>query len=144
MATIDDVIQTLKDIKDLITWLPERLRVASNQIVVTSLSEISETLGTIRAGEFRSGNGRDPGQGFSGVRIGYPPFIYDNSEYNLVGISDDELQAGISAEDGKLYAAEGRMIIDRLGLASINKTTEVADDNPAYGSTNERHPVIGT
>jgi hypothetical protein len=116
MATIDDVMKVLRDIKDLITWLPERVRVASNQIMVTSLSEISETLGTIRAGEFRAGNGKDPGQGFTGIRILWPGAYYNDQEWYLVTAEDDELQVGIGAEDGIFVAGEGNVTLSKGGI----------------------------
>lgn len=83
---------------------------------IAGLSEITENAGTILAGEFRSGNRELPGDGFSGVRIGYPGFTYDAETWNLAGINDDTLQVGFRASDGKFLAGGGIAILDVNGL----------------------------
>ena len=42
---------------------------AAQVIVVNGLSDISESLGMVQAGEFRVGNRVDPGKGFTGGRF---------------------------------------------------------------------------
>lgn len=66
--------------------------------------------------DMRFGNGVLPGQGFSGLRIAYPPVIYAGDTWNLVGVNNDVMQVGISAADGKLYAGGGTVVIDSSGI----------------------------
>jgi hypothetical protein len=138
---IEQVLQLLHQILSLVQDLPERLRIAANQINVTSLSEISEKLGMIRAGEFRAGNEVDPGFGFSGMRIAYPPLYYEDAPWNLVGVSNDVLQVGISASDGKFYAAAGRLIVDK-DFISVTGLNYAYTHSATYG-TDTRNALMG-
>ena len=65
--------------------------------VIGGLSDIDSNLGLVMAGEFRVGNNVRPGDGFSGVRMGYPAFTYDSADWNIVGINNDVLQFGLLA-----------------------------------------------
>lgn len=73
---------------------------------IPNLSTLSNQLGLQIAGEFRTGNGIVPGNGFTGGRFGYPGFTYNNEEWFLVGVEDDVLKVGLNISDGKLYAEE--------------------------------------
>jgi len=83
---------------------------------IAGLSEITTDAGVLLAGEFRSGNQELPGDGFSGVRMGYPGFTYDAETWNLVGISNDTLQVGLRASDGKLVAGGGVVVLNEDGI----------------------------
>ena len=120
MVTLDEVMIIMKKVLAEIAYLPERIRIASNQIVVTSLSEISETLGLVKAGEFRSGNNKEPGTGFSGLRIMYPPFRHEDKEWNLAGFENDVLKVGVSASDGSLYGIEGRWWLNEREMGMLH------------------------
>lgn len=117
---LEKILSILRDIRRMIDDLPERIRVTANQINVTSLSEISERLGLIRAGEFRSGNQNDPGEGFSGIRMGYPPFYYQGNPYVLAGVDNDSLQFGLRNSDGAGVFAGG---LATIGENAINIDT---------------------
>ena len=113
MPSIGQIQALVEQIKNDLPLLIQRSQVTPNQIVVGGgLSDISERLGLLQAGEFRTGNGNEPGFGFSGVRIGYPAFVYESETWNFVGVNDDVLQVGISAEDGKMYFGAGTGILD--------------------------------
>lgn len=62
-----------------------------------------------------------PGQGFSGVRIGQPAFEYAGELWNIAGISNDVLQFGIRASDGKLVFGGGDGHLDEFGLTFQNQ-----------------------
>jgi len=114
-ALIERLIELVERLYQEVLYLPERIRIKANQIVVTTLSEVSERLGLIRAGEFRSGNNNEPGDGFTGVRIGYPPFNYADDEWNIVSVNNDDLEVGFNT-DGKAYFAGGDATLDSTGL----------------------------
>lgn len=80
------------------------------------LSDIVPDMGLVESGEFRAGNGVEPGSGFSGIRMGYPSFAYVDGEWNIVGVVNDAMQFGLSAADGKAYFAAGAAVIDQEGI----------------------------
>ena len=86
MATLESILAEVQVLRQLVDDLPSRIEIASNQIVVISgLSDIDHRLGLVTAGEFRTGNGVVPGDGFTGVRIGYPAFTYGSFTSLLPG-----------------------------------------------------------
>jgi len=75
--------------------------------------------------DMRLGNGLQPGYGFSGIRIAYPPVTYGGVDWNLVGIENDTLQAGIRASDGKIIAGAGTVILDDQGVTIEHGEEEI-------------------
>ena len=108
-ASLDAIYNEVVRLNEKLDALPGLIEVNASQVKIISLDELSETLGLIKAGEFRTGNLRVPGDSFSGLRIGYPGFYYPGTStvssdlYNIAGIDLDTLAVGISATDGKLY-----------------------------------------
>lgn len=116
-ADINKLIQDIMMLAGKIEAVLPNLAISGKQVIVAEgLSDISEKLGLVSAGEFRTGNGRNPGSGFSGVRIAYPPLPYSNEEWNIAGIENDILQVGIRASDGKLYGGGGAAVISSEGI----------------------------
>ena len=116
-TTLQDIHDLLTAIKDEVRDLITLQRISPDQIVVQEgLSDISRRLGLVQAGEFRAGNGQEPGRGFSGVRIAYPAMTYNNDTWNIVGVDNDVLQVGIRASDGTLFAGAGDVLIDNSGI----------------------------
>lgn len=117
MTTLQDILNKLDDVTLLVQDLPAQfLMSGANIVVVGGLSDIAENLGLIQAGEFRTGNGELPGNGFSGVRIAYPSMTYDSEEWHIVGINNDTLQFGLRASDGAALAGGGKVVIDANGI----------------------------
>lgn len=132
MASLHEIQALVQRIHDDLPLLIERSKITPKQVVtVTGLSDITERLGLVQAGEFRSGNGKEIGFGFSGVRLGYPAFAYAGDTYNFVGVENDVLQVGISADDGKLYFGAGVGILSASGIQLV--ATGLFSDNVAYG-----------
>lgn len=107
-------------------------------IQVSTLSSLTPEMGLIESGEFRAGNGIEPGNGFSGVRIGYPGFEYPAGSgqiWHIVGVNNDVLMVGISAADGKLYAGGGAMVVDNTGIALNGLGTLITMIATANGAT---------
>lgn len=116
-ATLEGILNLVSDIQRSVTDLPSRINVPSSQVtVVSGLSDIDQRLGLVVAGEFRAGNGKDPGKGFTGVRIAYPPMAYGTPTYNIVGVNADVLQFGLRATDGVALAGAGNIQMDAVGL----------------------------
>lgn len=136
MADMSDVLDVLTDIENYLVDLPTKIILRANQIfIVNGLSDVSENLGIVTAGEFRAGNRNEPGMflrtavagsGFSGMRMAYPAMSYDldgtATDWNLVGINDDILQFGVRASDGKLVAGGGAVILDEDGITAVGGT----------------------
>ena len=114
-ATLDDVKLTLDRIEASLGGIANKLVITGHQVNATNLSEITQDLGLVRAGEFRTGQG-EPGAGFDGVRIAWPPMTYNAADWNIVGVSNDVLQFGLSATNGKAYAGAGAVILDSDGI----------------------------
>lgn len=120
MATLEEILSKLVDIEGYLVALPSTLLIRAGQIVIVSgLSDISETLGCITAGEFRAGNREEPGQGFSGMRTAYPPMTYDSDTWNLVGVENDVMQFGVRAADGMLVAGGGSVVLSSTGISAL-------------------------
>ena len=116
---MSDVLNVLTAIENYLIDLPMKIILKADQIfIVNGLSDVSENLGIITAGEFRSGNRLEPGKLFSGMRMAYPPMTYSASEWNLVGVNADVLQFGVRASDGKLLAGGGAVILDASGITA--------------------------
>jgi hypothetical protein len=111
------------------------------RLSINNLGEISDQLGLVLAGEFRSGNDKAPGDGFSGVRIGYPPFAYDSEDWNIAGLNSDVLQFGLRASDGKAIAGGGAVILDAEGvtLPDSGDAFTLTTYNEASDTTSRTH-----
>jgi hypothetical protein len=122
MATLEEIQQILTRIEADLPALIQRSQISPKQVVIVNgLSDLSERLGLVQAGEFRSGNGLEPGFGFSGTRMGYPPFSYSGELWNIVGIENDVIQVGIRASDGKLLFGGGNGFLDQFGVNLKNQ-----------------------
>lgn len=142
MASLSDILAVVKQIRDELPDLVARAKLSPKQVAIsTGLSDISEKLGLIQAGEFRSGNGVEPGKGFTGVRIGYPAFVYDGQNWNIVGILNDGIQFGLNAADGKAYFAAGQAVMDSQALKLTGIT--YGFQHVATYNGNERTGKIG-
>lgn len=121
MASLAEIQSLVQRIHDDLPLLVQRSQIAPQQIVVgEGLADISRRLGLIQAGEFRAGNGKEPGSGFTGGRYGYPGFLYGSETYFLAGVEDDVLQVGLSITDGKIYAGQGTVQIFTGGITIDN------------------------
>jgi hypothetical protein len=109
-----------------------------SRVLVQNLSAISNQMGLQIAGEFRSGNGKVPGDGFTGGRFGWPGFSYGSDTWFLAGVLNDVLQVGLSLTDGKIYAGGGTVVISSSGIdisvAGVHKTSIQSDGDFFIGS----------
>jgi len=143
MASIAEIQALVEQIKADLPLLINRSQIAPKQVVIINgLSDMSERLGLIQAGEFRSGNGKEPGFLFSGVRIGYPAFAYAGDTYNFVGVNADVLQIGISADDGKLYFGAGAGTLESAGIVIVADLTAFSDSR-AYKFKDSDGDIMG-
>jgi len=143
MASLDAIQAILEQIREDLPLLVQRSQIAPVQIVIgEGLSDISGRLGLIQAGEFRAGNSKEPGLGFTGVRMGYPAFTYNSQLWNIAGVSNDVLQFGFSATDGKAYFAAGVGVIDVNGLTF--EASEYPAATPYVKWIDDADVVIGT
>ena len=88
----------------------------SEPVPITSLSQLNEDLGHVRAGAFIAGTGDPWGSDFTGMGLFHPPLTIGGGSYNLVGANAGTLQAGISATDGEFYAGAGNVIVNSDGI----------------------------
>jgi len=107
---------------------------------VGRLDELSSDMGLMTAGEFRSGNGVEPGEGFSGVRM---------TADGVNGYANDVLQAGLSATTGKLTAGAGDVEISENGISikaggtfGLKNSISFVDGGSVVGSIWDKESVI--
>lgn len=132
-VTNDQILQRIEAMIAEIIALPQRLTVVGGQVQVhAGLSDISVNLGVVTAGEFRAGNGRDPGKGFTGVRIAYPGMTYSGSDWHIVGVNNDALQFGLRATDGVAVAGGGVVTLNSNGISIDVPTSGVVDVIRSY------------
>jgi hypothetical protein len=128
MASLSEILSVVQQIHQDLPVLIQRARVSPQQVVlVEGLSDLSRRLGLIQAGEFRAGNDKEPGFGFTGGRFGYPGFVYGGTTYFLAGVENDVLQVGMSLTDGKITAGTGSVVLDGDGI-SILSTSDVSGE----------------
>jgi hypothetical protein len=118
-ASEENLLKRIEALESLVDDLQRR------KSPVRNLEDLSNDAGLLEAGEFRSGNGAEPGSGFTGLRMGYPGFTYGADTWHIAGVNDDDLQVGISATDGKFYAAGGDVIIDDGGISLGNFNSSI-------------------
>ena len=121
-ATLENIFEEVVRLNEKLDALPGLIEISGNQVHIVSMDELSENLGLIKAGEFRAGNLRVPGDSFSGLRVGYPGFYYPGTStassdlYMIAGVDADTLAVGINATDGSFYFGAGAGVIDDTGI----------------------------
>lgn len=119
---LQQIADLLKEINNKVDSLPTSIKLSAKQVFASNLAQISNDAGLLTAGEFRVGNGKDPGSGYTGVRISYPPMSYGSDVYPFVSVNTDVLQVGISLTDGKLYAGQGAVVLSSDGIYILQGT----------------------
>jgi len=123
MATLQELLDEVKRLREAVENLPARVRISGEQIaVVNGLSDVSEKLGLIQAGEFRAGNRIEPGDGFSGVRIAYPALSYGGNLYNVAGIDADTITVAFNSSDGSIITGDTEVTMSSDGLVFLEST----------------------
>jgi len=135
-VSLQELADKVDDLRNDLSEAITRFRMSWQQIILASgLSELSENLGLIRAGEFRTGTSDEPGKGFTGVRIGYPGFTYDSETWHIVGVNSDTFQVGIRATDGVLVAGAGVVTLDDTGIQIVSETGSSPTDQSSIQFT---------
>jgi len=123
MATLQELLDEVQRLREAVENLPARVRISGEQIaVVNGLSDVSEKLGLIQAGEFRAGNRIEPGDGFSGVRIAYPALSYGGNLYNVAGIDADTITVAFNSSDGSIITGDTEVTMSSDGLVFLEST----------------------
>jgi hypothetical protein len=119
MASLEQIDITLNRVEALANDILLKMQVIAAMVYAPGgLSDITEDLGLVKAGEFRSGKG-EPGFGFTGIRMGAPGWVYGASRYAIAGIENDAVQFGLSIDNGKIYAGDGAVAMDNRGLGLL-------------------------
>lgn len=144
MSNLRAIYDKACEINDKLDALPNLLEVARTQVNITCLDELGENLGLIKAGEFRAGNNRMPGDSFSGIRIRFPAMHYPSTSvagtdaYNIVGVDADTMQFGLRSSDGVAVFGGGAAELDREGIKLIDTA-----DAPAFHALAQDATISG-
>jgi hypothetical protein len=145
MAMLDEIKSMIEALRrDMEDMMNRRVLTAKQVRVQNGLSDISERLGLITAGEFRTGNSKNPGSGFSGVRIAYPAMNYLGRLWNIAGLNEDKLQFGLSSDDGTALAGGGYVVLDSNGLVSSEGGTFIQSGQPPSDGSDWKYLGFGT
>lgn len=126
MTDLPEIFDLLSQVERELLDLPQQLLLAAHQIVTPAgLGSIDSNLGLVTAGEFRTGNGKAPGKGFSGVRIAFPAMTYNSVTWNVAGVNSDVLEFGLRASDGAALAGAGQIVLDHLGVTVANNSSRM-------------------
>jgi hypothetical protein len=143
LATLESVEETLQRIELVANEIHQKLTISGDQIVVIGgLSDISEDLGLIKAGEFRSGTGVPLKSGFTGVRIGAPGWLYGSTRYAIVGMQADVLKFGLSVETGEILAQLGTIAGWTINDTQITKGNLIIDSSVPSIETADYSPGL--
>jgi hypothetical protein len=119
MASLEQIDITLNRVEALANDILLKMQVIAAMVYAPGgLSDITEDLGLVKAGEFRSGKG-EPGFGFTGIRMGAPGWVYGTSRYAIAGLENDAVQFGLSIDNGKIYAGDGAVAMDNRGIGLL-------------------------
>lgn len=128
MATLDQIYEKVQALRDEIATAINTSRLNPKQItIVQGLSEINNSLGTIRAGEFLAlSNGEDP-QDADGVGtfISALGRLFGSKTYHIGGVHDGDLKWGANADTGELEAGDGAVVLNTNGVSVFSGTTEI-------------------
>lgn len=111
---------------------------------IDSMDELTTDLGTMMAGEFRAGNGVEPGERFTGGRYGFPGFEYAGKQWFLVGVKNDTMMVGLDLETGSIYGAGGDLLIDDEGLTIAGLRSGIEINAIAVSPFYNRHFLMET
>jgi len=99
-------------------------KLEGKEVYSTELSDMSSDLGLIEAGEFRAHadylEPKDPGEGFSGVRIVGEGIEIDGVRYSLVGYNNDTVTIGLSSETGEMFFCNFNAVINQDGITGTD------------------------
>jgi hypothetical protein len=113
---LQKIADLLQQINHKIEDLPANLKIATKQIFVNKISEFSNNLGLMTAGEFRAGNGKEPEHGFTGTRMVHPAVWFNGRPYHLFGVDTDVFQIGWNSQTGQLDAGDQNVTIGKNGI----------------------------
>jgi hypothetical protein len=106
----------------------------------STLDLISDDMGIQRSGEFRSGEG-EPGDGFTGVRLGYPGYEYNGKTFIFVGVNADGFVLGVNLATGGLEAANGMLVLDETGVRLLDVDDQYLIDVGIPGNPQTRYKM---
>lgn len=128
MVTLDDIKRAVDNLEDTIRGAIASGKITPKQIVtVQGLSDINNSLGTIRAGDFLAmSSGTEPtaadGTGSFMSALGR---MFGSKTYHIGGVKDGDLKWGANALTGELEAGDGAVNLTANGISLYDGTTEI-------------------
>jgi hypothetical protein len=103
-------LRMIRDLRKRASQVERRTSARTNFANASSVNVI--------VGEGNPFNIEDP---FTGTAILYPAFEHTSGNFHIIGMNAGVLQFGLSADDGKIYAGGGDVVIDENGINFANQ-----------------------
>lgn len=119
MVTLEELKQDILNLKREFDSAIGNSRITPKQIItVEGLSDISKSLGTIRAGEFLAlSSGTDPqASDGTGTFMSALGRTFDSVTYHIGGVNSGEIQWGANSSDGTLMAGGNSVVLTSDGI----------------------------
>ena len=127
-ATLDEILANVQQLRNDLEVAVSSAKLSPQQItIVQGLSEISNSLGVIRAGELLAlSSGEDPqDSNGTGSFISALGRMFSSKLYHIGGVENGDLKWGANATTGELEAAAGAVKLTALGVSIYDDGTEI-------------------
>lgn len=128
MATLDQIHDKVEQLRGELAVAIAAQKLSPKQItIVNGLSDINNSLGSVRAGEFLAlSNGEDPqDSNGTGTFISAQGRTFGSKLYHIGGVLNSDLKWGANALTGELEAGDGAVNLTANGLSLYDGATEI-------------------
>jgi len=128
MTTLDQIQDKVEQLRGELAVAIAAQKLSPKQItIVNGLSDINNSLGSVRAGEFLAlSNGEDPqDSNGTGTFISAAGRTFGSKQYHIGGVYNSDLKWGANALTGELEAGDGAVDLTANGLSLYDGATEI-------------------
>lgn len=128
MTTLDQIQDKVEQLRGELAVAIAAQKLSPKQItIVNGLSDINNSLGIVRAGQFFAlSDGEDPqDSNGTGTFISAAGRTFGSKQYHIGGVKDGDLKWGANSQTGELEAGDGAVVLSKDGISLYDGTTEV-------------------
>lgn len=126
--SLKDVLDALQRLQASVETSANSQRINPKQIAaVEGLSDIIQSLGTIRMGNFYAlSSGMEPTElDCTGTFMSAIGKVFGSKTYHIGGVLNGDLKWGVNSETGELEAGDGAIVLSTKGVSVFSGATEV-------------------